>query len=173
MARFLRSTALTLAAVALLSLAGQAQRSLNLSGKWELVEALMTGPGRDGSTSDEPRPTRSVTVSGAAFNCGRGCTITHKGQTLTIAHADPPGTDRDAVPIVTFQLDDREHKVTDSFNHSIELPVVARLQDGGIEVETRMWGAMKQRLTTEKNELVVVTTREGGEWSTILRYRKK
>jgi hypothetical protein len=162
-------------AIFLLPQFASAQRQPNLSGDWELVEALVRGAGRDstGGKSDAPRRTTSTTISGAAFNCGRGCTIEQKGQTLAIARAQLAGADPAAVPVVRLQVNGRPTRVVDSFNPPGELPVVARWQDGGIEMETRQWSVVRQRLTIEKNELIVVTTNERIGSETIFRYRKK
>lgn len=157
----------------LLSTSGLAQRQPNFSGQWELVEALASGPGRDGTASDQPRRTTSTTISGAPFNCGRGCTIVHKGQTLTVARAQLAGAEPSAVPSITLQLDGRETKIVDSFNPPSELSVIARWQGGGLEVETRSGGPLRQTLTIDKNELLVATTNERQGTGTTFRYRKK
>lgn len=160
--------------VLLLPASGQTQRRPDFSGEWELVEALTSGVGREGAASEGPRRTTSTTISGAAFNCGRGCSLTQKGQTLTIARAQLAASDPSIpVPIVTFHLDGKQTTVIDSFNPPGELAVVARWQSGGLEVETRSRVPWKQTLRLEKNELLVVSTnpRFGTEMS--LRYRKK
>ena len=82
----------------LLSTSGLAQSKSDFSGQWELTEALVTGASRDGTTSDKPRRTTSTTISGAPVNCGRGCTISQKGQTLTIDHALLGGDAKDKPP---------------------------------------------------------------------------
>jgi hypothetical protein len=161
-------------ALMLLPASGEAQRRPDFSGEWELVEALASGGSRDGSVSEGPRRTTSTTISGAAINCGRGCTITQKGQTLTIARAQLPASDPPrAVPDVTLQLDGKERQVVDSFNPSIELPVITRWQGGGLEVETRSRVPWKQTLRIEKGELLVVSTNPRFGTEMTLRYRKK
>jgi hypothetical protein len=165
----------------------EAQRRPDLSGPWELVEALATGPGRDGTASDKPRRTTSTTISGAPFNCGRGCTIAQKGQTLTIENAQLPvaaGTDTGQIPPpVTLHLDGRHTKVVDSFNWQAarELPVMARWEGNTVRIESVGQGATAtfawtQLLSLEDGQLVVVTTsiRDGEpRWGTTFRYRKK
>jgi hypothetical protein len=169
----------------LLPISGLAQRQPNLSGHWELVEALATGPGRDGTVSEKPRPTTSTTISGAPFNCGRGCTITQKGQTLTIENAqlaDIPGRDKTHPPSMTFPVNGRQTKVVDSYNWDPprELPVTARWDGNKVRIETVDHGAMAtltwtQLLSLENGQLVVVTTstRDGeSRWGTTFRYRR-
>jgi hypothetical protein len=171
---FRRSLCPLLGVMLLFPAPGQTQRRPDFSGEWELVEALTSGVGRDGVASEAPRRTTSTTISGAAFNCGRGCSLTQKGETLTIARAQLAASDpSNPVPTVTFRLDGKQTNVIDSFNPSSELPVIARWQSGGLEVETRSRVPWKQTLRLEKNELLVVSTnpRFGTEMS--LRYRKK
>jgi hypothetical protein len=156
----------------------------NFAGEWELVEALASGSSRNssGGVSEGPRRTTSTTISGAAFNCGRGCTIAHKGQTLTIEHAQlavDQGTDKSRpTPSVTLRLDGREAKVVDSFNSRSELLVTARWQGSKVRIGSVAFGSlvMGQLLSLDDGHLVVVssTTLQGeprGE--TIFRYRKK
>jgi len=176
----------TAGVLALLTVQGEAQRRPDLSGQWELVEALVTGPGRDGTVSEKPRRTTSTTISGAPFNCGRGCTITQKGQTLTIENAQlagDPGKDTGQTPpAVTLHLDGRQTKVVDSFNWQAprELPVTARWDANKVRIESVDHGALAtltwtQLLSLENSQLVVVTTsaRDGeSRWGTTFRYRK-
>lgn len=186
--RFLRRMVCATAGVlALLTVEPEAQRLPNLSGHWELVEALATGPGRDGTVSDKPRPTTSTTISGAPFNCGRGCTIVQKGQTLTIDNAqlaDIPGRDKTRPPpSMAFHVNGQQMKVVDSYNWDPprEMPVTARWDGDKVRIETVDHGAMAtltwtQLLSLEDGQLVVVTTsiRDGQPRSgTTFRYRKK
>ena len=89
MPKSIRSILATITAVtALVPLLAAAQRPPDFSGDWVLVSATSSGGGGRGAagetdTRGDHRVT-SNTVSGAAFNCGRGCTIVHKGQTLRI-----------------------------------------------------------------------------------------
>ena len=173
--------------LALLTVKPEAQRRPDLSGQWELVEALVTGATRDGVASDQPRRTTSTTISGAPFNCGRGCTIVQKGQTLTIENAQlagDPGKDKgQGPPSVTLHLDGRQTKVVDSFNWQAprELPVTARWDGNKVRVESVDHGAFAtltwtQLLSLEDEHLVVVTTanRDGESgWGTTFRYRRK
>jgi hypothetical protein len=162
----------TAGVLALLTAQPEAQRQPNLSGHWELVEALVTGPGRDGTASDKPRPTTSTTISGAAFNCGRACTIAHKGQTLTIANARL--ADSVEAPDVVLRLDGQQANVINSFGAPSELPVTARWQGEKLEIVTGDRGAVwKQVLSLERTELVVVSAHERYGIETIFRYRKK
>jgi len=182
-----RITLAVVGGLVLLRAAGLAQRQPNFSGEWELVEALVTGATRDGAASDQPRRTTSTTISGAPFNCGRGCTIIHKGQTLTIENAqlaDIPGRDKtQPTPSMTFHINGRQMMVVDSFNWDppLEMPVTARWDGGRIRIDTAQQGAgatmlWTQVLSLESGQLVVVTTstRDGDPgWGTTFSYRKR
>jgi len=182
-----RMIGMVLGGLVLLQAAGLAQRQPNFSGEWELVEALVTGATRDGAASDQPRRTTSTTISGAPFNCGRGCTITQKGQTLTIDNAqlaDIPGRNKtQPTPSMTFHINGRQMMVVDSFNWDppLEMPVTARRDGGRIRIDTAQQGAgatllWTQLLSLEEGQLVVVTTstRDGeSRWGTTFRYRKR
>lgn len=187
MAEIPRRIVIALATVfALGPISGAAQRRPDFSGTWVLVEALAGGPGRrtpDGPASEGPRRTSSTTVSGAPFNCGRGCTISQKGQTLTIEHAqlaDYPGKDKTRpTPAVTLYLDGRQVKVVDSFGPSRQLPVTARWDGNKVRIESRTPEsaiAQTQLLSLEKGQLVVASSRTiNGEsrGETTFKYRKK
>lgn len=146
----------------------EAQREPDFTGTWVLVEALAGGPARDaaGNTASEgPRRTSSTTVSGAPFNCGRGCTITQREQTLTIEHAqlaDYPGKDKSRpTPTVTLRLDGRDAQVVDSFSPPGQLPANARWDGNKVRIESRRPGsaaATTQLLSLEGGQLVVVTS---------------
>jgi hypothetical protein len=186
--RFLRRMVCATAGVlALLTVEPEAQRRPDLSGQWELVEALVTGATRDGAASDQPRRTTSTTISGAPFNCGRGCTIVQKGQALTVENAqlaDIPGRDKARpTPSMTFHVNGQQTKVVDSYNWDPprEMPVTARLDGSTVRIESVDQGAMAtltwtQLLSAEDGQLVVVTTsaRDGEpRWGTTFRYRKR
>jgi hypothetical protein len=166
-----------------LPMSGEAQRRPDLSGQWELVEALASGRGRDGAASEGPRRTTSTTISGAPFNCGRGCTISHEGQTLTIDNAqlaDYPGKDKSQpTPSVTLHLDGRHARVVDSFSPPRELPVTARWDGSKVRIDSAENGlpiARTQWLALEEGQLIVVSsTSANGEilGETTFRYRKK
>lgn len=177
-----RIGAVSVLGTVLLSTSGLAQRKPDFSGQWELTEALVTGASRDGTTSDKPRRTTSTTISGAPVNCGRGCTISQKGQTLTIDHALLGGDAKDKQPPpVTFSLDGRERNVVDTFNPSRELPVTARWDGVKVRVETTERGAFAtiqwtQVLSIEDGHLVVVSTSTRDRetrWGTMFKYRRK
>jgi hypothetical protein len=166
-----------------LPMSGEAQRRPDFSGQWELVEALVSGPGRDGAASDGPRRTTSTTIGGAVFNCGRACTITQKGQTLTIGNAqlaDYPGKDKSQpTPSVRLHLDGRHARVVDSFSPSRQLPVTARWDGSTVRIESAEAEsalARTQSLTLQDGQLIVVSsTTVNGEvrGETTFRYRKK
>ena len=95
------------------------QRGSDLSGHW-LLAAATTTLGRSAEQGGVPQPpsevpTKATTVSGAAFNCGRDCTIVQTNQTLTV-EAALLGSDVSRASPVTFRLDEQVHLVTDSFN---------------------------------------------------------
>jgi hypothetical protein len=162
---------------------GAAQRQPNFSGHWMLVEALSTGATRASSGTPAPGgvPTRSNTIGGAAVNCGRECTIVHKGQMLTIDNAqlaDFAGKDKSRrTPAVTFQLDGRRASVVDSFSPSRELSVTAKWNGDKLEVTTGEERLVhKQLLSLEEAQLVVVSvTSLNGERRSELtfKYKKK
>jgi hypothetical protein len=158
----LRRSVCTLVGVMLLLPAwGQTQRRPDFSGEWELVEALASGARRDGAASEGPRRTTSTTISGAAFNCGRGCTIVHKGPKLTIRDAQLAGDVGKArpTPPVTLNLDGRPMKVVDSFNPSRELSVTVRWDGNKVRIDKADPGiAITQRLSLEDGQFVVVTS---------------
>jgi hypothetical protein len=179
-----RIGAVSVLGIVLLSTSGIAQRKPDFSGQWELTEALVTGTTRDGTTSDKPRRTTSTTISGAPFNCGRGCTISQKGQTLTVDQAQlggDSGKNNSPPPAVTFSLNGRETKVIDSFNAPRELPVIARWVGNEVRVETVQQGQMAtiawtQTVSLEDGQLVVVSTatRDGeARGGTTFTYRRK
>lgn len=144
-----------------LSASGLAQRQPNFSGRWELAEALASGGGRDGASSEGPRRTTSTTISGAPFNCGRGCTIVHKGPKLTIQDAPLAGNvgKARATPPVTLNLDGKPMKVVDSFNPSRELAVTARWEGDKVRIDNADPGiAITQRLSLEDGQFVVITS---------------
>jgi hypothetical protein len=177
----------TVCIMALVTVQGEAQRRPDLAGQWELVEALVTGATRDGAASDQPRRTTSTTISGAPFNCGRGCTITQKGQTLTIDNAqlaDIPGRDKTRpTPAMTFHVNGEQMTVVDSYNWDPprEMPVTARWEGSRVRIESVDRGTLAtqtwtQLLSLEDSHLVVVTTssRDGeSRWGTRFRYRKQ
>lgn len=177
-----RPIALTFVAGLLLApTTGRAQRPPDLSGNWVLTEALMSGAGRDGSgaAAEGPRRTSTTTISGAALNCGTGCTIRQKGQTLTIDDAqlaDFPGKDKSKpTPPVTLHIDGRRVEVIDSFSPGRQLPVTARWDGSKLSIKS---GGLQsvgytQVLSLEGGRLVVVTTSDRHGSETIFKYRRK
>jgi hypothetical protein len=145
-----------------------AQRHPDFSGTWVLVEALAGGLGRDAAgnrSPDGPRRTTSTTISGAPFNCGRGCTITQRGQMLTIEHAELaeyPGKDKSRpTPSVTLRLDGRNMDVVDSFSPPNQLPASARWDGNKVRIESRGPHSAivtTQVLSLEDTGLVVLTS---------------
>jgi hypothetical protein len=168
---------IVLAVVVLVVNPGEQTRRPDFSGKWVLLEALMTGPGRDGAAGADaaPRRTSSITLSGAALNCGRGCTITLKGQSLTVSDALLAGFETTGpAPSVTIRLDAREQKVIDTFSPSRELMVTASWQGDSLQIKAGPDAtAMTQLVSIEKNQLVVRNRGRAADLGTIYRYAKK
>jgi hypothetical protein len=135
------------------------QRASELSGHW-LLAAATTTLGRSAEQGGVPQPpsevpTKATTVSGAAFNCGRDCTIVQTNQTLTV-EAALLGSDVSRASPVTFRLDEQEHLVTDSFNPGRELRVTAKWNAGRLEIVTGP--RFRQAVSVESGQLVVVTS---------------
>jgi hypothetical protein len=145
----------------------------NFSGTWVLATATASG-GRSTTAGAVPRaaeerPTSSHTAFGAAFNCGRECTIVHEAQTLKIEKAFL--ADRtEAAPTVTLQLNGRHLS-----------PVL-----GGSVTVTATWTAERLEIVTESapvgysqtlwidgTQLAVVTSDVHGMSRVTLRYNKK
>ena len=164
--------------LAMVPLSSAAQRPPNFTGDWVLVSATTSGTGGRGeagtSKPSGERRTTSNTASGAAFNCGRECTIAHKGQTLTIDNAllaENPA----AAPAVTLPLDGRQTAVVDSFNPGRQIPATGKWNGDKLAITTSTGSiAFTQLLSIEAAQLVVVTSvnREGSSPLT-LRYKRK
>jgi len=154
-----------------------------------LVEALLVGatrgslgtPEASGGVPTKGVPTKNDTISGAAFNCGRECTITHKGQTLTIDNAqlaDYPGRDKSLrTPAVTLHLDGRQDAVVDSFNPHLKISVTAKWQGHQLQIDSlRDPLAATQLISLDGTQLVVVSARFlNGErrYEMTFKYKKK
>ena len=171
---------LVVASLFLAPIAASAQSKPNLSGTWVLVEALMSGAGRNAPEggAEGPRRTSSTTTSGAAFNCGTECTISQKGQTLTIENAqlaDYPGKDKSKpTPPVTLHLDGRNAEVIDSFSPERQISVSARWEGNKLSITSSEPGiGFPQTLSIENGQLVVVTTSARHGVQTIFKYKKK
>ncbi len=128
--------------------------------------------------SEGPRRTSSTTVSGAAFNCGTGCTLIQKGQTLTIENAqlaDYPGKDKSKpTPPVTLHLDGRKAEVIDSFSPERQISVSARWEGNKLSITSSEPGiGFPQTLSIEDGQLVVVTESARHGSQTIFKYKKK
>ena len=159
----------------------QAQRRPDFSGHWVLAEALVTGATRGSTEAIGPRPTTVNTISGAAFNCGRECTIAHKEQTLTIENAqlaEYKGKDKSLVtPPLTLRLDGREAEVIDTFSPARTIPAAATWKGRTLTIETRSGSrTVNQSLSLDSTQLVVVVvdTFDGERMSTVtFKYKKK
>lgn len=150
----------------------------NLSGDWVLVQATAEG-GRVGGKDRPYKPgegtqTSANTVSGAAFNCGRQCTIVQSGQTLKIANA-LLGSDAQPAPAITLRGDGREASVIDSFSPTRDLSATATWDGQKLEVRTaRGADSAVQSVTIEGAQLVVVSSFSNvAARSVTLRYEKK
>jgi hypothetical protein len=162
----------------LLPAIGSAQNRPNFSGDWILVSATTTalrGAGEVTSAGEKTeRPTRSNTASGAAFNCGRECSIVHKGATLTIDKAFLASNTAPAEPI-TLHVDGHLTTVADSCTPEREIPVSSKWNGDKLEV-TSSTGTrtVTQMLSLDAAQLVVVTSIEGDLIPPVtFRYRKK
>jgi len=169
---------------AVLPMSAEAQRRPDFSGHWILVDGQVSGAARDSSKpAADQRPTITTTISGSPFNCGRECTITQKGQTLTIADArlaDYPGRDKSQpTPAVTIDVDGRTTRVVDSFSPSRQLPVSARWDGDRLRIESQppeSAVARIQVLSLKPGVMVVVSsTTINGEAhdQTTFTYRRK
>jgi hypothetical protein len=133
----------------------------NFSGKWALASVTPSGAGSH--------------TSGAAFNCGRSCTITHQGQNLKVESALLASAAGPA-PAVTFQLDGREVPVPNSSGRGGQLPAVARWDGDTVEIVTKADPfpmGYKQTLVLDGAQLVVVTADDQGKSSVKLKYSRK
>jgi hypothetical protein len=145
-----------------------AQRAPDFSGNWVLVEAVDSGPSRGSSEKSAATITdidRINTVSGAAFNCGRRCTITHKGQSLVVENAqlrERPGQDEaHRTPAVTLRLDGREVAVVYSYSTTPDrtIPVTAKWEGNKLQIDSNRSDpfATTQTVSLEGTQLVVVS----------------
>ena len=164
------------------SLAAQAPRTPNFSGTWVWVESRLNSAGRSGETPAGGARSPVHTSSGAAFNCGRECTIAQKGATLTIDNAqlaDYKGKDpSERTPSVTFRIDGREAEVVDSFNPSRKLSATAKWDGNKLQIATGRGSSSFPRtqiLSLEEGNLVVVhiATVSGEPVRVTMKYRKK
>jgi len=173
MSRKLRASLVGL--LALVPLSSAAQRPPNVTGNWVLVSATTSGAGGRGEASNAgERPITSNTASGAAFNCGRECSIVLEGQTLTIDKA-LLAANQTAAPAVTLRLDGRQTPVVDSFNAGRQVPAAAKWNGDKLEILSSTGSsAYTQLLSIEAAQLVVVTSvnREGSA-PVMLKYRRK
>lgn len=162
--------------VALVPLSGLAQNRPNFSGDWVLVSATTSGASRGEATPSPAageRPTQSNTASGAAFNCGRECSIVHKGATLAIDKA-LLASRTEAALAVTVQLDGRERPVPDSFNPGREIPAMATWSGGTLVITSKTGSiTMTQRLSLVAAQLVVVTDDSVSESRVTYKYKKE
>ena len=117
--------------------------------------------------------------SGAPFNCGRECTIVHKGQTLRIDRAYL-ASDPTPAPAVTLQLNGRPRSVVDSFSPWREIPATAqrigdRLKISSSTSTTSMGEyTITQFVFIEATQLVVVTSVNIDDFPPMtFRYKKK
>jgi hypothetical protein len=155
-----------------------AQRQPVLSGHWVMISAT-TGdvrgqaPARAGGASAEHH-TRSNTVSGAAFNCGRECTIVQRAGTLTVGGALLSSATTPASTVV-LQIDGKAHAVDDSFNPGRHVVATAAWHGNRLEITSPTGShAFTQTLSVESRQLVVVTSIDiAPEDTTTFRYVKK
>lgn len=161
-----------------LSVTAARQRHPALSGHWVMAAAAGTdvrgiAPGRAGAPSAEHR-TRSNTVSGAVFNCGRECTIVQRGDTLTISDALLSSATKPASTVV-LQMDGQAHAANDSFNPGRRIVATATWRGNRLEITSPTGShAFTQTLSIEAGQLVVVTSIDiAPDDTTTFRYVKK
>jgi hypothetical protein len=136
----------------------------------------MSGIGRgevEPSDASAERPTKVNTASGAAFNCGRECTIVHRGLTLTINDA-LLASNPQAAPAVTLQLNGRQMSVLDSFNPPAEIPATAAWKGNKLVITSS--GTVRtttQLLSIEASELIVITSTGTDAPRVTLKYKKR
>ena len=157
---------------------GSAQSQPDLSGDWVLTRATVSG----GRSTGEPvasqpvkeTPTSNNTFSGAAFNCGRQCTIVHKGQTLTVENALLASNTK-AAPPVTLRLDGRARSVLDSFSPGREIPVTAKWNRDKLEIISSSGPvSVSESIRIDGGQLVVVILADRQPAQPVtLRYSKK
>lgn len=154
------------------------QEAPDFSGEWVLEAATVSGGGRTASGTSQvasgTRKTTSNAISGAAFNCGRGCTILHKRSMLTVDSALLASNPTPAAA-VTMQLNGRSASVVDSFNPGREIPVTAKWNGKKLEIlSTGGSHTVTQLVSLEAGQLVVVTSGDrDGDSPVTFTYRKK
>jgi hypothetical protein len=144
----------------------------NLSGDWVIVTATNS---TRGGNSDDQSPTKSHTISGAAFNCGRECRLVQKGSALTIERAQIDGGDGSSTPAVTLQLDAQLQTVSDSVNPGNTIQTVSQWEDGKVVITSTTYGRLfaKQTISYDQTGLTVTTSSFVAGWTLTLRYTKK
>lgn len=171
---------IVLSAVVLMPISATGQGAPAFSGTWVLVTTTRSGTsssGRSSAPATQVKPNAPPTVntaSGAAFNCGRQCTIVHKGLTLTVDNAFL-GSDKTPAPAVTLELNGREMSVVDSFNPDRELRVKATWTGKHVEViSAPAKHEVNQSITLDAGQLVVVTSYSADPGRAVtLRYKKQ
>jgi hypothetical protein len=159
----------------------QKPRPTDFSGDWVWVESLVIGSTRSGETPAGGVRSSVNTSSGAAFNCGRECTILHKRDTLTVDNARLGGDAKQPsakTPAVTFRIDGREVEVVDSFSPHRKLAAAAKWVGNQLEISsgsTPSFSPWTQTLSIEEGHLVVVHARtvNGERHQVRMKYRKK
>lgn len=149
--------------LSILPLAQAGPRAPDLSGRWVLLAASAgagsrtSGRGSAAQANGEPR-TITNTVSGAAFNCGRECTIVHKGQILRI-EAALLASNTTPAGVVTLHLDGRQRTAIDSFGPPRQIPVRAAWNGDKVEIASVTGShTITQVVSVEGGQLVVVTS---------------
>lgn len=173
MSDMLRAT--VLGALVLMPSSTAAQKP-NFSGDWHLESATTAGGARGAGASklSGERTITTNTAGGAAFNCGRECTIIQKGQTLTIEKALLASSSTPA-PVVTLQLDGQQAPVIDSFSPNRTILAAAKWKGSEIEIVSSTGSlTFTQLLSAEGAQLVVVTSLDrAGSSPVTFRYRQK
>lgn len=146
--------------IGLVHLSAEPAAPPDLSGQWVLTLAPLAKSMRAGTGKQaEPEPNAKMidTVGGAAFNCGSGCTIVHKGTQLTIDQARLSTDNGRDVPKVTIVTDGKSATVQDSFNTRLSLTVTAEWRGAVLNISSVQNRTTTQEISLKDGKMVVVS----------------
>jgi hypothetical protein len=145
------------------SISGHARTAIappDLSGHWVLVSAPLaksTRTGSDKQADGAPGAKMIDTVGGAAFNCGAGCLVSHKGDRLTIDQAMLSTDNGRVIPAVTIVTDGKAAPVQDSFNSKLSLTVTATWKADVLVIASQRGRTITQEVSLKAGKLVVMS----------------
>jgi hypothetical protein len=143
----------------------------DLSGDWRLASAT-TNRTRGGAVGEQSTDTYRLDFS--AFNCGRGCRILHNGTTLTIENAQLEDGATAPSLTVSIEIDGRPHRVVDSITLGNTIETVARWENGKLLITSMLSAVpLRQTISLEQDQLVVVKSFATSDTKITLRYTKK